>query len=408
MKAVKIGIKLVKLLLMACGVLFIIHHAQRFSVEPSHRNQLEALRFQVEEIKRGSMENTVSCTGTLSAVGTVEVGTQVSGTIKKVLVDYNDRVVKGQILAELDLDLFKAAVDTAKASVISARALYKQAAAEYERNRPLFEQGYLSSQEILAYETEKETARAQLLSAKASVISANTNLKNAQIKSPISGIILERNIEAGQTVAASLSTPTLFIIAEDLSNMEIEASVDESDIGMVEKGQQVSFTVQSYPDGIFYGTVSQIQMNPTETSNVVTYTVIVDAPNKEGKLMPGMTATADFVVETAENELMVSNAALNFRLDDPDKINQGKTDGPGIYILDGRTPKRISVNTGMTTSTATVIKHPDLTAGTPVIIGRKIEKTKNSQGILSKIFPMSPGGGPPGGAPPGGGGGPGN
>lgn len=392
MKAVKIGMKLLKFLLMAGGVLFMIHHAQRFWVESSHRDQPEAIRFRVEEIKRGSMENTVSCTGTLSAVGTVEVGTQVSGTIKRVLVDYNDRVAKGQILAELDLDLFKAAVGTAKASVISAEALYKQAAVEYERSKHLYEKGYISSQEILAHETEKETARAQLLSAKASVISAKTYLKNAQIKSPINGVILERDIEAGQTLAASYSTPTLFIIAEDLSNMEIEANVDESDIGMVEKGQQVRFTVQSYPDGIFYGTVIQIQMNPTETSNVVTYTVIVDAPNKEGKLIPGMTATADFVVETAANELMVSNAALNFRLDDQDK-----TDDPGIYILDGRTPKRISVNTGMTTSTATVIKNTDLTAGIPVIIGKNIEKTETSQGIFSKIFPRAPGGGPPGG-----------
>ena len=405
MKAVKIGIKLLKLLLMAGGVLFMILHAQRFWVETSQRDYPEGLPFRVEEIKRGSMENTVSCTGTLSAVGTVEVGTQVSGTIKKVLVDYNDRVTKGQILAELALDLFKAAVDTAKASVISAQALYKQAAAEYEMNKPLYEQGHLSSQEFLGYETTKETARAQLLSAKASVVSAETNLRNAQIKSPINGVILERNIEAGQTVAASLSTPTLFIIAEDLSSMEIEASVDESDIGMVEKDQQVRFTVQSYPDDIFYGTVSQIQMNPTETSNVVTYTVIVDAPNKEGKLLPGMTAMADFVVEKAENELMVSNAALNFRLDDP-ITDQDKTGGHNIYILDGRTPKRIPVETGMTTSTATVIKNTSLTAGIPVIIGKSIEKTENSQGILSKIFPMSPGGGPPGGGLPGGGGGP--
>ena len=405
MKAVKIGMNLLKLLLMAGGVLFMIHHAQRFWVESSHRDQPEALQFRVEEIKRGKMENTVSCTGTLAAVGTVEVGTQVSGTIKKVLVDYNDRVKKGQILAELDLDLFKATVDTAKASVISAQALYKQAAAEYERNKPLYEQGHLSSQEILAYETEKETARAKLLSAKASVISARTNLKNAQIKSPISGVILERDIEAGQTVAASLSTPTLFIIAEDLSNMEIEASVDESDVGVVAKGQQVRFTVQSYPDDQFYGTVSQIQLNPTEMSDVVTYTVIVDAPNKESKLLPGMTATADFVVETAVDELMVSNAALNFRLDDA-ITDQDKIGGHNIYILDGRTPKRIPVETGMTTSTATVIKNTSLTAGIPVIIGRSIEKTENSQGILSKVFPMSPGGGPPGGGPPGGGGGP--
>jgi HlyD family secretion protein len=305
MKMVKIGTKLLKVLFMACGLLFIILCAQRFWVEASFRDPSEPLQFRVEEIKRGSMENTVSCTGSLSAVGTVEVGTQVSGTIKRVFVDYNDRVTKGQILAELDLDLFKAAVDMARASVIRTQALHKQALAEYQRNKSLYEQGYLSSQEILVYETSKETSRAELLSAKAAVITAKTNLTNAQIKSPINGVILERNIEAGQTVAASLSTPTLFIIADDLSNMEIEASVDESDIGMVKTGQPVRFTVQSYPDDIFTGTVNQIQMNPTETSNVVTYTVIVGAPNKAGKFLPGMTATADFVVETAANELIV-------------------------------------------------------------------------------------------------------
>jgi len=398
MKAVKIGIKMLKTLLMAGGILFIIYHIQGFRVASSHRNQPEGLRFRVENLKRGNIENTISCTGTLSAVGTVEVGTQVSGTTKQVLVDYNDRVEKGQILAELDLDLFTAAEDRAKASVISARALYKQAAAEYKRNMPLYEQGYLSSQELLAYETEKETARAQILSAKTSVISARTHLRNAQIKSPINGIILERGIEVGQTVSASYSTPTLFIIAEDLSNMEIEANVDESDIGMVKKGQQVRFTVQSYPDAVFYGTVSLIQLNPTEDSHVVTYTVIVDTPNKEGKLLPGMTATADFVVETAEDELMVSNAALSFRLDALGKKDFDQIEDHGIYILDGRTPKRISVTTGISSNTATVIKNTGLTAGTPVIIGKQIKKTETAQGILSKIFPRSPGA-PPGGGP---------
>ncbi|MDD4649743.1 MAG: efflux RND transporter periplasmic adaptor subunit [Desulfoplanes sp.] len=401
MNVLNIGMKLVKILLMIGGLLFIVLHARRFWVETSQSDQPAPTQFKMEKIKRGSMENTISCTGTLSAVGTVEVGTQVSGTIKKVLVDYNDRVTKGQILAELDLDLFKAAVDMARASVIRTRALYKQAVAEYERNTPLYEQGHLSSQEILSYETARETAKADLLSAEAAVISAKTNLSNARIKSPINGVILERNIEEGQTVAASLSTPTLFIIANNLSNMEIEASVDESDIGMVKTDQPVRFTVQSYPDDTFTGTVTQIQMNPTEISNVVTYTVVVDAPNKAGKLLPGMTATADFVVETATNELMVPNAALSFKPDDQDTMDE-----PGIYILDGRTPRRIPVLTGMTSRTATVIKNSDLAVGTPVIIGRNIEKKEHSQGILSKIFPMSSVGGPPHGAPPGGGGGP--
>ena len=188
-------------------------------------------------------------------------------------------------------------------------------------------------------------------------------------------------------MAASLSTPTLFIIAENLSNMEIEASVDESDIGMVKKGQKATFTVQSYPDDLFYGSVTQIQMNPTEISNVVTYTVILDAPNMDGKLLPGMTATADFVVEKAENELLVSNAALNFRLDD-----RNNNDDLGIYLLGGGTPKRILVTTGITDGTTSVIKAENLSPGISVIIGKNIEKTERSSGFLSKILPKLSGG----------------
>ena len=392
MKLLKIGMKFLKLALMTGGVLLICLYIQRALAEPSYQGAPKSSQFRIEEIKTGSIKNTISCSGTLSAVGTVEVGTQVSGTIKKVLVDYNDRVTKGQILAELNLDTLNASVAAADASVIKSRALYRQATANYQRNKPLHEQGHLSSQEILIYETEKETARAELLSAQAVLEKEKINLRNAQIKSPIKGVILKRDIEEGQTVAASLSTPTLFIIAENLSSMEIEASVDETDIGMVNKGQEVTFMVQSYPDDLFYGTVTQIQMDPTETSNVVTYTVIVAAPNKKGTLLPGMTATADFVVEKAENQLLVSNAALNFRRD-----SQNNNEEPGIYVLDGGEPKRILVATGITDGTTTVIKGESLAPGISVIIGENIKKTKSSRSFLSKILPKpSRGGGGPG------------
>ncbi|NDY71607.1 efflux RND transporter periplasmic adaptor subunit [Desulfobacter hydrogenophilus] len=395
MKVVRIGVTFLKLALMFAGILFIILIVHRSLVASSYQERPDTSQFRMEKIKRGSIENTVSCTGTLSAVGTVEVGTQVSGTINKVLVDYNDRVTKGQILAELDLDTFNAAVDAAAASVIKTSALYKQATADYERNKPLYEQGHLSAEEILVYKTEKETARAEFLSAQAVVKKEKINLRNAQIRSPINGVVLQRDIEEGQTVAASLSTPTLFIIAENLSNMEIEASVDESDIGMVNKGQKVTFTVQSYPDDLFYGTATQIQMNPTEISNVVTYTVIVAAPNMDGKLLPGMTATADFVVEKAENKLLVSNAALNFRRD-----GRNNNDDLGIYVLDGGTPKRILVTTGITDGTTSVIEGENLTSGISVIVGKNIEKTESSSGFLSKILPKLSGGRPGGGRGP--------
>jgi HlyD family secretion protein len=392
MKLLKISLNLIKILLMINGFIFIAFILYRSIPMISFSDVTESAQFRVEKIKRGSIKYTISCTGTLSAVGTVEVGTQVSGTIKKVLVDYNDIVKKGQILAELDLERFNADLDLAKAKLIKFSALYKKAKAEYERNKPLHEQGHLASQEILAYETEKECARAELLSAKASLKNAKINLSNAQIRSPISGIILERNIEKGQTVAASYSTPTLFIIAKNLSNMEIETKVDESDIGKVKKGQDVIFSVQSYSDNQFHGTVIRIQMNPSEISNVVTYTVKVDAPNKSGKLLPGMTATADFVVEKAENELLVSNAALNFKTDN------SSSDEAAIYVLDHDKPRRVIVSTGISNNTFTSVKGKGLDAGILVIIGKKIENIKEPRGLMSIIFPK-PAGGKPGHGP---------
>lgn len=269
--------------------------------------------FTFEVVTRGDLENTVSSTGTLSAVGTVEVGSQISGTVDKVLVDYNDKVTKGQLLAVVDTRILETSVRDAKANVAKVQAQYNQAHTEYERNKKLFEQGFISEIALMTYKTSVETAYAELVSVKEALKKAQMNLGYANICSPIDGTVLERSIDAGQTIAASMSAPTLFTIAEDLSKMQIEALVDESDIGQIKQGMSVRFTVQAYADDEFTGTVRQVRLNPTTDQDVVNYTVIVDASNDHGLLLPGMTATIDFLVEQRQNVLLVPNTALSFQ-----------------------------------------------------------------------------------------------
>lgn len=273
-------------------------------------------QYQFAEVTRGNMENTISSSGVLSPVTTVEVGTQVSGTIARLYADFNDHVKKGQLLAVLDTVLLKAAVLDAQASMEKAEAQLQQARMDYDRNKQLFDKQMISDADLLPFNTNLKTQQANLKSARASLTRANRNLKYAVIRSPISGIVTLRNVEEGQTVAASFSTPTLFKIAGDLSKMEILAEVDEGDIGSMKEGLQVRFTVQAYPDKIFTGTVKQVRLEPTTVQNVVTYTVVVRAANEENLLLPGMTATVDFITQEKNDVLMVPNAALRFQPDE--------------------------------------------------------------------------------------------
>ncbi len=275
-----------------------------------------ASRYETVEIERGDLENVISSTGTLSAVGTVEVGTQVSGTISGVLVDYNESVRKGQVLAVLDTTMLSASVRQASAEVMRSEAQYDQMARDYGREHDLREGNLISEQEFLDAQTLLDTGHASLISAKASLDRARANLRYAVIRSPIDGTVIMRNVEPGQTVAASFSTPTLFVIAEDLSEMEIHAQVDESDIGAIEVGQEVRFTVEAYIDEMFEGTVRQIWLQPQTVQNVVTYTAVVDAANEKGLLYPGMTATTDFVIDERHDVLLVPNAAFRFQPSD--------------------------------------------------------------------------------------------
>jgi len=271
---------------------------------------VSASTYEFATIERGDLEDTISATGTLSAVGTVEVGTQVSGILSDVFVDFNDTVRKGQVLALIDTTSLAGTVKDARANLMKAEAQMALQQNVFSRTEDLMERGLVSEADYEDAEAQLTSARASVLSAEATLDRAKTNLDYAVITSPIRGTVIERSVESGQTVAASLSAPTLFIIAEDLAEMEIHVLVDESDIGRVEEGQDVRFTVDAYYEEEFWGTVRQIRLLPETVSNVVNYTVVVDAPNDRGLLLPGMTATADFLLQHREDVLLVPNAAL--------------------------------------------------------------------------------------------------
>jgi HlyD family secretion protein len=284
------------------GVLF-WRHSTREDVQP----------YRFTPIERGDLEAAVSATGTLSAVTTVQVGTQVSGKIVELYADFNDPVKKGQLVARIDPVLQQATVREAQANLERNRAEYEQARREYERNRGLFERKVLTEVEFNNAKYAYEVAQANVKSAEVTLSRARQNLAYTQIYAPVDGVVVERTVDVGQTVAASLSAPQLFLIANDLSQMQILASVDESDIGAIKEGQPARFTVQAYPNQTFTGKVKKVRLQSKTTENVVNYTVEVAVENRDGKLLPGMTATVEFVTGSASDVLMVSNSALRFR-----------------------------------------------------------------------------------------------
>ncbi len=298
-----IVIALIAVVVVAAGVLALRSGGDSSATE----------RYEFVEVTRGDLENVITSTGTLSAVGTVEVGTQVSGSVSRVLVDYNESVTAGQVLAVLDTTMLSASVRDARATVMRTKALSEQADRELGRADELFSNRLISDAEFEDVETSAKSAEASLLSAAASLDRALANFSYAVIRSPIDGTVIMRSVESGQTVAASFSTPTLFVIAEDLSKMEIRALVDESDIGQIKEEQNVHFTVEAYIDEGFEGTIRQVWLQPQTVQNVVNYTVVIDATNDRGLLYPGMTATVDFMIDEVHDVLLVSNTALRFQ-----------------------------------------------------------------------------------------------
>ena len=271
------------------------------------------LEYTYTTIDKGNIETLISSTGTLEAINTVEVGTQISGTISKIYVDYNDEVKAGQLLAEMDLRLLNTNLMTAQANLGVNEARLRQATEEFDRSKMLYKEKVISEQQYKDSQYGYQQALSTKKASEASVKNIQVNMSYAKITSPINGTVTERTVEEGQTVAASFTTPRMFIIAEDLSKMQILADVDESDIGYIKDGMEVRFKVQTYPEMEFYGTVSQIRLQPIKINNVVNYQAVVGVDNEKGILLPGMTANLEFVAKTAKEVLLINNSALRFR-----------------------------------------------------------------------------------------------
>jgi HlyD family secretion protein len=341
-----------------------------------------------ERATRGDIVSAVAATGTLSAVTTVEVGTEVSGIIEFLGADFNQIVQKGQILARLDPSIYQTTLEQAKAALASAQAdaeRYRvtQAAADttLTRARQLHAEQLMTDEDFQAAETDSRSAAAQVASgdavirqARSAVETAQVNLSKTIIESPIAGVVISRSVDVGQTVSASVSAPTLFVIAADLSKMQVDASIDEADVGRVKQGQPVSFQVDAFPDETFTGKVLQVRLNPTVDSNVVTYTTIVDAPNAGLKLKPGMTATLSIVVTRHHDVLRVPAAALKFKpgTDVLARYGARGTTLPAgkantVWISNGTTIAPVPVTIGISDGVQTEIVSAPFGDGTAVV-----------------------------------------
>nr|HPK54738.1 efflux RND transporter periplasmic adaptor subunit [Smithellaceae bacterium] len=332
-------------------------------------------KYITEKITRGDIKATVSATGTVNAVTTVQVGTQVSGTIKELFADYNSLVKKGQLLAQIDPAVFEAQVGQARANLMSAKAnlekaqvTLRDAETTYARNKTLYAKNFIAKSDLDTAETNYLSARAQIKIAEAQIQqnqaaldSASINLKYSKILSPVNGTVISRNVDIGQTVAASFQTPTLFTIAQDLTKMQIDTSVDEADIGKVNAGQDVTFTVDAYPESIFRGKVSVVRNAPITISNVVTYDAVITVDNADLKLKPGMTANVSIETATARGVLKIANAALRFKPAAADKSAvtgpaSKKPRGSAVWILKNKKPQHVKVATGISDGTYTEIR----------------------------------------------------
>ncbi|MGA8148420.1 MAG: efflux RND transporter periplasmic adaptor subunit [Gallionellaceae bacterium] len=371
-------------------------------------------RFATAQLERGSITQTVSANGTLNPVKLVSVGSQVSGIVTKMYADFNDRVKAGQVLLELDPSLMQAQLQQSEANVLSARASLQLAEANEKRSRDLFAQEYDTRQDLDQAVQALEAAKAQLTVAQAQTTSNRTNLDYTIIRSPVSGVVVSRNVDIGQTVAASFQTPTLFTIAQDLSKMQIDSSYAEADVGNIRAGQSANFRVDAFPNRTFHGKVLQVRLNPTTQQNVVTYDVVITVDNPEQILLPGMTAYVNLTTAQQDNVLMVPNAALRLHLPDvksgseksPDAgkssqsrpagssqgaQNQGvaKADGASrgtVYILENGQPKAVRITTGITDSRMTEVRAGDLKEGDTVITADRQPPAKSQSSRGPRLF----------------------
>lgn len=352
----------------------------------------EDINFKEEKVALKTLQNSVTATGTIEAVTSVTVGTQVSGIVNKLYVDYNSQVKKGQVIAELDKTNLLSELNTAKANLASAQSSLNYQAANMERYKTLYKKGLVSADEyenaLLTYRQAKE----QVASSRENVQRAQTNLGYATITSPIDGTVISKSVEEGQTVAASFNTPELFTIAKDLTNMQVVANVDEADIGNVKEGDRVTFTVDAYPDDTFEGTVKQVRLEATTTNNVVTYEVVISASNADLKLKPGLTANVTIYTQERSGVLAVANKALRFT---PTKETVGKdmkiVDCKGknmVWTLNGNTltahPVTIGQSDGINTEITKGLKQGDKIVTEIVVnVPEEEDAPQQSQGLIS-------------------------
>lgn len=359
----------------------------------------EKITFDTAAVAPANIMNSITATGTIEPVTSVTVGTQVSGIVSKLFVDYNSVVKKGQVIAELDKTNLMSQLNTAKTQLATAQSQLNYQTANYKRYKTLFEKGLVAADDFDNAKLSYTQAKEQVVSAKEEVQRAQTNLGYATITSPIDGVVLSKSVEEGQTVAASFSTPELFTIAQDLTNMQVVADVDEADIGDVKEGERVTFTVDAYPDDTFEGEVKQVRQEATTTNNVVTYEVVISAPNADLKLKPGLTANVTIYTAERKGVLSVPSKALRFT---PQKETVGKMKivdvanaKNKVWTIEGNSIVAHKVNIGMTDGTNTQIVG-GIAEGTKVITGLNVmggeeKMPMEAQGEKSPFAPGPPG-----------------
>lgn len=360
------------------------------------RQPTAAERYKTERLAVGDITQTVSANGTLNPVVLVSVGTQVSGTVKKLYADFNDHVEKGQILMQLDDSLFRAQVKQSEANVNSAQASLTLASANAARTRDLFAQEYVSKQELDQAEEAVKAAQAQLELSKAQLQKDRTNLGYTIIRSPVSGVVVDRQIDVGQTVAASFQTPTLFKIAQDLRRMQIDTSFAEADVGNIREAQVARFSVDAFPDKSFKGVVKQVRLNPTTQQNVVTYDVVVSVDNPDRILLPGMTAYVNITTAQRHKVLLIPNAALRFKPQEnggQSGARQGRAerqeDNRGtVYVLQDQRLKAVPVTTGITDNRFTEVLSGGVRAGDEVVVEdtQLLDNQRTSSRFRMRLF----------------------
>lgn len=343
-------------------------------------------RFKTQTVDRGDIQRVISANGTLNPTIQVSVGTQVSGTVKLLHVDFNSRVKAGQVLAELDPSLLEAAAAQSRANLASAQAQFAVAQSKFTRSKQLFQQGFISQAELDADRQQLDVTTALVKTTQAKVRADEVNLRYSIIRSPIDGVVVARNVDVGQTVAASFQTPTLFLIAKDLRQMQIDTNIAEADIGAIRVGLPVKFTVDAFADREFRGAVRQIRINPSVQQNVVSYNVVVGFDNDSGVLLPGMTGHVKILAEKKINVIRVPNAALRFKPQDADDAQKQRKGGNNVYRLENGAPQPVRVKTGITDNFHTEVISGELKPGEALIVRENNGNNAKSSNFKLRMF----------------------